>query len=41
MHQRAIKSRPRCYSTGDGKRYKNLFHLHSISNKERKVNGRF
>nr|DAZ64057.1 MAG TPA: DNA-directed RNA polymerase subunit alpha [Caudoviricetes sp.] len=22
VHQRAIKSRPRCYSTGDGKRYK-------------------
>nr|DAQ21159.1 MAG TPA: hypothetical protein [Caudoviricetes sp.] len=32
MHQRAIKSRPRCYSTGDGKRYKKSLPFTSISN---------
>nr|DAW51189.1 MAG TPA: hypothetical protein [Caudoviricetes sp.] len=30
MHQRAIKSRPRCYSTGDGKRNRNTHHQHFI-----------
>nr|DAI47433.1 MAG TPA: hypothetical protein [Caudoviricetes sp.] len=33
------KIRPRCYSTGDGKRYKKISIVYSISSRGRKVNG--